>query len=216
VISSETRRANDGVHNSIWRAVFERDRGRCQYCGEDLLAEFSRYWCATVDHVEAVAVNGGDAAENLVLACPACNGMLSRASHLKTFDERREHVHGRRKAEQAGFERWVRELRTDVAEFRFPDPVLRLLKTYDSADLRWDSDVDRHAIALEVVLRGDDEARRWLAQRLSPMELRDLIRQFAGTGCNEPDRAKLRQEFKLTEEEIPPRPYVGCCSADAT
>ena len=58
--------------------------------------------------------------------------------------------------------------------------------------------------------------RATLAQRLAPMELRDLIRQFAGVGCNEPDRAKLRQEFKLTEKEIPSRPYVGWGSADAT
>jgi hypothetical protein len=154
------------VHHTIWRQIFERDCGRCQYCGEDLLAVFSRYWCATVDHVEAVAVNGVDTAENLVLACPACNGMLSRAGHLKTFDERREHVRARRDAEEKGFDDWRRALRKDVAELRFPECVRRLLKSYDPDALRWEDLNDRHAIACEVVLRGDDEARRWLGRLL--------------------------------------------------
>lgn len=50
--------------------AFKRDKGFCQYCGLDLLAEFSLFHSATVDHVIAVAAGGGDEAENLVLSCP--------------------------------------------------------------------------------------------------------------------------------------------------
>jgi 5-methylcytosine-specific restriction endonuclease McrA len=99
------------VPHQIWRAVFLRDRGTCRYCDEDLLASFSRYWSATVDHVFAVSVGGAHEAENLVLCCSSCNGMLSRAGHVQTVDERRAHVQRRRVAEKAGFESWRAELR---------------------------------------------------------------------------------------------------------
>ena len=101
------------VPSAKWREVFKRGGGRCAYCSEDLLATFSRYWCATVDHVLAVAAGGGDGAENLVLCCPACNGMLSRAGDRKTFEERKAYVLRRREEERVGFEAWVRELRPE-------------------------------------------------------------------------------------------------------
>jgi RNA polymerase subunit RPABC4/transcription elongation factor Spt4 len=92
--------------------VFKRDRGYCKYCGVDLLANFSSYWSATVDHVIPVSAEGSNDAGNLVLACPACNGLLSRATTLCSFEERRSLVAERRGAEKDGFEGWTKELRT--------------------------------------------------------------------------------------------------------
>jgi 5-methylcytosine-specific restriction endonuclease McrA len=99
------------VEPATWREVFRRDGGRCRYCGDDLLSTFSRYWCATVDHVHPAAAGGGDDSANLVLACPACNGMLSRASHLRTFEERLDFVRQRREAEMDGYREWMSHLR---------------------------------------------------------------------------------------------------------
>jgi len=48
--------------------IFERDAGRCVYCGEQFPAEE-----LTLDHVQP-RVRGGDRSEgNLVTACKACN-----------------------------------------------------------------------------------------------------------------------------------------------
>jgi hypothetical protein len=48
--------------------IFERDAGRCVYCGEQFPTEE-----LTLDHVEP-RVRGGDRSEgNLVTACKACN-----------------------------------------------------------------------------------------------------------------------------------------------
>ena len=103
------------VDPAVWREVFKRDGGRCRYCSDDLLSSFSRYWCATVDHVHAVAAGGGDGIDNLVLACPACNGMLSRASDLRTFDARAAFVQKRREAVMSGYAGWLRDLRSGAA-----------------------------------------------------------------------------------------------------
>ena len=103
------------VDPMIWRAVFERDRGVCRYCDVDLLASFSAYWSATVDHVHAVAVGGRDSLDNLVLSCPACNGMLCRSGALLSIEERKAFVANRREQEQLGYEHWVESLRADTA-----------------------------------------------------------------------------------------------------
>ena len=47
------------------RAVFARDRHRCQYCGSD------RH--LTVDHVVPRSKGGGDTWDNVVTSCAACN-----------------------------------------------------------------------------------------------------------------------------------------------
>ena len=61
----------------------------------------------------------------------------------------------------------------------------------------------------EILLRGDETARRWLGTMLKPHQVRDLIRTYRGAGSNEPDRAKLRRELGLSSTEIPVRPFVG-------
>ncbi len=77
-------------HNR-WHKVFERDRGYCRYCGCDLLATFEHYYFAEVDHLLPHSAPSRDELENLVLACRACNGRLSRAHGLghTTFEARR-------------------------------------------------------------------------------------------------------------------------------
>jgi len=99
------------VSSAVWRHVFTRDRGRCQYCGVDLLRSFSAYWSATVDHLVAVSARGNDKPKNLKLACPACNAMLSRGAKLKTFAERKAFIKSRQAEELGGYREWLGELR---------------------------------------------------------------------------------------------------------
>jgi 5-methylcytosine-specific restriction endonuclease McrA len=94
-----------------WVAIFERDKGICQYCGVDLLSSFSSYWSATVDHIISRSSGGSDDESNLVLACPACNGILSRSNNLRTLEERKEKVRKRIKEKYQDYEEWVNELR---------------------------------------------------------------------------------------------------------
>lgn len=58
---------------AIRREVYERDGGRCTYCGAEV--EWSQYHC---DHVEPVARGGSDEAKNLTTSCRPCN--LSKAA----------------------------------------------------------------------------------------------------------------------------------------
>jgi 5-methylcytosine-specific restriction endonuclease McrA len=91
--------------------VFARDKGYCRYCDADLLANFSVYFSAQVDHVVAVVAQGSDDLSNLVLACPTCNQALSRASHLRTEEARYKFVAEKREKETAGYLEWKEELR---------------------------------------------------------------------------------------------------------
>lgn len=99
------------VNSKIWVAVFNRDKGICQYCGCNLLHSFSSYWSATVDHVISRASGGSDDESNLVLACPTCNGILSRSKNLQTLEERKGKVQKRIKEKYQDYEEWVKELR---------------------------------------------------------------------------------------------------------
>jgi 5-methylcytosine-specific restriction endonuclease McrA len=50
------------------RAIYERDEGRCSYCGRMLMRNE-----ATIDHVVPKSRGGADGWTNLVLACEPCN-----------------------------------------------------------------------------------------------------------------------------------------------
>jgi len=82
------------VSDDRWHEVFERDRGRCRYCGFDLLNTFEHYYVAEVDHLLQPSDPGRDNLDNLVLACRACNGRLSRAHSLgyTTFESRKTYL----------------------------------------------------------------------------------------------------------------------------
>ena len=94
------------VPRETWMAVFRRDKGRCQYCGEDLLASVSSYFSATTDHVVPRATGGIDDLPNLVCCCPACNSMLTREKERRTFAERKEFIRQPRQKEQENLVWW--------------------------------------------------------------------------------------------------------------
>ena len=113
-----------------------------------------------------------------------------------------------RLARKAARARWALGERIVTASDA-PVEVRRLLKSYDTAALRWSDPTDRYEIVREILVRGDDEARRWLRRVLRRGEVRELIRLNRGAGCSEPQRAKLRRELRLTTDDIPTRPYLG-------
>ncbi len=110
-------------------------------------------------------------------------------------------------ARHAAVVRWARP--AIVTGLDAPETVRRLLKTYDPSDLIWERPDDRYAIVREILVRGEDKARRWLRMILRRSEVRELVRQYRGAGCSEPERRKLRNELALTSDDIPVRPYLG-------
>ena len=80
---SRNRRAkkigNGGVHTAAdIKAQYDRQRGKCFYCGRDVGDNYH------VDHVVPLALGGSNGPENLVIACPECNGK-KRAKHPMDF-----------------------------------------------------------------------------------------------------------------------------------
>jgi hypothetical protein len=60
-----------------------------------------------------------------------------------------------------------------------------------------------------MLVRGDDEAERWLWSMCTRNAICDLFRQFGGAGCGDNDaRALLRLKLGLTVEELPDRPFA--------
>src|SRR5260221_6602987 len=54
--------------------LFERDLGRCVYCGLDLKADYDRFMMATEDHLVPGSVKGyARDFSNLILSCGVCN-----------------------------------------------------------------------------------------------------------------------------------------------
>jgi hypothetical protein len=90
-----------------------------------------------------------------------------------------------------------------------PLSVRQLLKSYDSAQLRWRDPAARWEIVAAVLTRGDADAREWLAGQMTRDELRALATNFRGAGLDESDRARVRAELALTEADIPRRPFIG-------
>jgi hypothetical protein len=90
-----------------------------------------------------------------------------------------------------------------------PEHVLRLLKSYDVGELRWEDPDSRYAIVREILQRGSPEAREWLGHVLTRNEIRTLIREYRGAGFNEPERVRLREEYGLTIGDVPVRPFIG-------
>ena len=111
-------------------------------------------------------------------------------------------------ARSAATARWAAR-RSIVTVRGAPEAVRRLLKSYDPATLRWAKADHRYAVVREILVRGDEEANRWLRGVLSRDQVRELVRKYAGAGCNEPERERLRKELRLGPEAIPVRPYLG-------
>lgn len=90
-----------------------------------------------------------------------------------------------------------------------PESVRKLLKSYDPKKLRWRVPNDRHEIVVTILTRGNAHAKRWLWTVSSRSDVRELVREYRGAGCAEPDRALLRKQLDLTTTDIPTRPYLG-------
>lgn len=69
------------------KEIYYRDGGHCRYCGKNLTS-FSDWLIYTIDHVVPRAAGGTDEADNLVLCCPSCNWLLSRAVDCLTVESR--------------------------------------------------------------------------------------------------------------------------------
>lgn len=71
--------------------LFERDHGRCVYCGLDLKADFDRFMMATEDHLVPSAKSGkGRDLENLILSCSACNRLKANYEPDPEIDAKKE------------------------------------------------------------------------------------------------------------------------------
>jgi hypothetical protein len=90
-----------------------------------------------------------------------------------------------------------------------PEDVRKLLKSYEPSEIRWQHADHRHLTVVAILTRGNEAARAWLWQVLSVEEVRELVRHYAGAGCAEPDRVRLREQLGLTTADIPARAYLG-------
>lgn len=68
--------------------LFERDQGRCVYCGLDLKADYDRFMMATEDHLVPTSMNGGKGLENLLLSCTVCNRLKSNYVPVPAIDSK--------------------------------------------------------------------------------------------------------------------------------
>jgi hypothetical protein len=91
--------AGTDISEALRNAVRERAKGRCEYC---LTSEvLSGIRCQT-DHIIPRSRGGTTTADNLCLACAACNGHKHARTHatdpasgaeVPLFDPRRQHGH---------------------------------------------------------------------------------------------------------------------------
>jgi 5-methylcytosine-specific restriction endonuclease McrA len=72
--------AGADVPDSLRQAVRERARGYCEYC---LTSEVLSGIRCQIDHITPRARQGATTAENLCLACVACNGYKHVQTHAR-------------------------------------------------------------------------------------------------------------------------------------
>lgn len=75
--------------------LFERDKGRCVYCGMDLTADYDRFMMATEDHLIPASKGGkGRNLENLILSCMVCNRLKANyvPASIDATKERRSYI----------------------------------------------------------------------------------------------------------------------------
>lgn len=73
--------SRSAIPRTLRNAVFERDRGRCQYCG---LSQFGHGATFHINHVTPKSKGGATTIENLVLQCPHCS--LHKADRVTAVD----------------------------------------------------------------------------------------------------------------------------------
>jgi 5-methylcytosine-specific restriction endonuclease McrA len=75
--------------------LFERDKGRCVYCGMDLTADYDRFMMATEDHLVPASKGGkGRELENLILSCMVCNRLKANyiPESIDVAKDRRKYI----------------------------------------------------------------------------------------------------------------------------
>ncbi len=85
-------------HDSIATA-FVKARGRCEYCGYDLLRDRQGYASATVDHLLPKGTYGENVAEhpnNWVLSCSCCNSTKGKYDVLEQGEDANDMVENKR------------------------------------------------------------------------------------------------------------------------
>jgi len=119
----------------------------------------------------------------------------ARAASMSA-DERQE------LARRAAAIRWsTRSLIANVAEG--PSYIRRLLGKFEPSSLRWSNRDHRYVIVREILLRGDHRAVQWLHGFLPARDMSNLVRAYAGAGCTERERQKLRRVLRLSLHDIP-------------
>lgn len=93
------------------KQAFLRDNGKCRYCDLDFLSSLTLFWSYEVDHIIARSEQGPDTLENVVTCCGPCNRVLTRAGHLKTFDQRFAYVQSQTNSRRVIYELWTKKLR---------------------------------------------------------------------------------------------------------
>lgn len=77
IMMKDYRRAKEIVRFSRY-AIYLRDTGQCQYCGEELTPHES-----TLDHVVPVSREGKTSWTNCVLSCRRCNETKGNKTHMR-------------------------------------------------------------------------------------------------------------------------------------
>lgn len=110
------------IPDDLTKQAFDREEGRCYYCGLDMLSSLSLFWSYEIDHVVARSENGPNTIDNVVLSCRSCNGTLNKAGHLKTKEERRAYVQREIQGRAEIYGAWIERLRGDKqVNYTVPD-----------------------------------------------------------------------------------------------
>ena len=109
--------------------TYRGDGFRCVYCGKDLLADSDSLLLATVDHIVAQAVGGGDGQANRATCCWACN-RLKGGTRVTSIEQGRRVIAQRREEELARFHAAL----GDLSPPRSPELV-----ALTAAAARWDA-----------------------------------------------------------------------------
>ncbi len=107
-------------------------------------------------------------------------------------------------ARRAAAARWAVRRSIATAD-EAPPYVRRLLGRYAPASLQWSEPAHRYVVVREILLRGSERALGWLRGLLAPRDINDLVRLYAGAGCTDRERKKLRRLLRLTTRDIPPQ-----------
>jgi 5-methylcytosine-specific restriction endonuclease McrA len=73
-----------------YKKTYERDRYACQYCGYNL-ADAKKFFPLHIDHIRPWSSAGGNAMDNLVVACQPCN-LAASDKWFTNFEEKKQFI----------------------------------------------------------------------------------------------------------------------------